>query len=86
MKVEVVMAWPRRHEAVNVVLDAGAVLADALVAAGWTGREGVSGYAVFGINADATTPLSEGDRVELLRPLQIDPKDARRRRARTMPR
>jgi putative ubiquitin-RnfH superfamily antitoxin RatB of RatAB toxin-antitoxin module len=81
MKVEVVMAWPRRYEAVSVELVRGATVGDAIAAAGWTGREGVSGYAVFGVNADATTLLLEGDRVELLRPLQIDPMEARRRRA-----
>ena len=39
------------------------------------------GIAIFGQLAEATTRLSEGDRVELLRPLQLDPKEARRRRA-----
>jgi putative ubiquitin-RnfH superfamily antitoxin RatB of RatAB toxin-antitoxin module len=28
-----------------------------------------------------TTPLRDGDRVELYRPLTVDPKEARRRRA-----
>ena len=37
--------------------------------------------AVFGVLADRSTVLREGDRVELLRPLQVDPKEARRRRA-----
>ncbi|MET0892217.1 MAG: RnfH family protein, partial [Pseudoxanthomonas sp.] len=32
-------------------------------------------------NAELSTALQDGDRVELLRPLQIDPKDARPRRA-----
>ena len=81
MKVEVVMAWPRRCESVTMELLHGATVADAVAAAGWPGREGVDGYAVFGVNANATTPLMEGDRVELLRPLQIDPMEARRRRA-----
>lgn len=81
MKVEVVIAWPRCHEAVNVELDPGATVADAVAAAGWAGREGVEGYAVFGVNAGTTTCLVQGDRVELLRSLQIDPKEARRRRA-----
>jgi putative ubiquitin-RnfH superfamily antitoxin RatB of RatAB toxin-antitoxin module len=34
------------------------------------------------VNATAGTVLNEDDRVEVLRPLLIDPKDARRRRAR----
>ena len=81
MKIEVVMAWPRRFEAVALELTEGATLAEAVAAAGWAGIEGVDGYAVFGVNAEPATRLREGDRVELLRPLQADPKDARRRRA-----
>ena len=37
--------------------------------------------AVFGVRAESDAVLRDGDRVELLRPLQADPKDARRRRA-----
>jgi putative ubiquitin-RnfH superfamily antitoxin RatB of RatAB toxin-antitoxin module len=81
MKVEVVMAWPRRFESVTLELEEGATLGDALAVAQLGGKEDVNGYAIFGVNADAATPLREGDRVELLRPLRIDPKDARRRRA-----
>ena len=81
MKIELVMAWPRQHEAVALDLPENATLEQALEEAGWAGVEGVNGYAIFGINAEASTLLHEGDRVELLRPLQIDPKDARRRRA-----
>lgn len=81
MKVELVMAWPRRHQAVALDLPENATLERALEAAGWAEVEGVNGYAIFGINAEASTVLHEGDRIELLRPLQIDPKDARRRRA-----
>jgi len=81
MKIELVMAWPRRHEAVALDLPENATLGQALEAAGWARIEGVNGYAIFGINAEASTVLHEGDRIELLRPLQIDPKDARRRRA-----
>ena len=81
MKIEVVMAWPRRHEAVVVELPENATLAQAVEKAGLPVGGDVTGYAIFGINAEATTLLHDGDRVELLRALQIDPKDARRRRA-----
>lgn len=81
MRIEVVMAWPRRHEAVVVELPENATLAQALGKAGLDGGEEVTGYAIFGVNAEATTALRDGDRVELLRALRIDPKDARRRRA-----
>jgi len=43
------------------------------------------GYAIFGQRARADTPLKDGDRIELTRPLVADPKDARRRRARDHP-
>ena len=39
------------------------------------------GQAVFGELVAATQPLRDGDRLELLAPLSIDPKEARRRRA-----
>jgi putative ubiquitin-RnfH superfamily antitoxin RatB of RatAB toxin-antitoxin module len=37
-------------------------------------------FAVFGRRATTATPLHDGDRVELLRPLLVDPKEARHRR------
>ena len=43
----------------------------------------ITGFAVFGVRATLETRLHEGDRVELLRELLADPKDARRRRAET---
>lgn len=82
MKIEVVLAWPRRAESVTVDLPAGACVADAVAAAGWNDIPAVDGYAVFGQRAQAETVLGEGDRVELLRPLQADPKEARRKRSR----
>ena len=51
MKVEVLMAWPRRFESVSLELPMGATLADGLAAAGWSDAEGISGYAIFGVNA-----------------------------------
>ena len=81
MKVEVLMAWPRRFESMSLELPVGATLSDALAAAGWSDAEGISGYAIFGVNAALDTVLRDGDRVELLRPLLMDPKEARRRRA-----
>ncbi len=80
MRVEVVRAWPRRHEVVGVELPEGACVTDALAASGFDLR-GISGYAVFGERVPPDAMLHEGDRLELLRPLLADPKDARRRRA-----
>ncbi len=81
MKVEVIQAWPGRFETATVELPEGAKVADAVMAARPAATEAIAGYAVFGVLADAATPLRDGDRVELLRALQVDPKEARRRRA-----
>lgn len=41
---------------------------------------------IFGIPVSPCAPLVQGDRVEIYRPLQVDPKEARRlRAARTRP-
>jgi putative ubiquitin-RnfH superfamily antitoxin RatB of RatAB toxin-antitoxin module len=38
-------------------------------------------FAIFGVRVAADAPLRPGDRIEVLRPLLVDPKEARRRRA-----
>lgn len=81
IRVEVVRAWPRRFEAAEVVLPAGSTVADAVSAAGWTDDAEAVAFAVHGVRVTRDAPLADGDRVELLRPLVADPKEARRRRA-----
>ncbi len=78
--VEVIRAWPRRFEAITLQLPDTATVADALAASGFT-LEGICACAVFGERVGNDTRLHDADRLELLRPLQIDPKEARRRRA-----
>jgi putative ubiquitin-RnfH superfamily antitoxin RatB of RatAB toxin-antitoxin module len=79
MRVEVIRAWPRRFERIELELPSGSVVADAL---GYMPPDaGEIAVAIHGVRASADTPLSEGDRIELLRPLQADPKESRRRRA-----
>lgn len=85
MKVQVVRAWPRRHEAVDVSLAPGSCVRDAVSAAGWSPDADVTGYAVFGAKVSLDTVLADGDRVELLRALTVDPKVARRKRAEARP-
>jgi putative ubiquitin-RnfH superfamily antitoxin RatB of RatAB toxin-antitoxin module len=80
LRIEVLRAWPRRHQSVRLELSPGATVSDAVRASGFA-LDGVAGYAVFGGLAVAATPLRDGDRVELLEALRIDPKEARRRRA-----
>ncbi len=81
IRVELLRAWPQRHEATTVELADGARVADALERAGWGMGGDFVGLAVFGQAADGQTMLHDGDRVELLRRLELDPKQARRRRA-----
>lgn len=81
MRIEVVLAWPRRYRSVTLELPRGARVADALQAAALEEAGQAAGIAVFGVNATPQTELDDGDRVELLRPLLVDPKEARRRRA-----
>lgn len=80
IRVEVIRAWPRLHEAISVDLPEGATVADAVEAAGLHPADYV-GVAVYGEAATGDQVLKNGDRVELLRSLTIDPKEARRRRA-----
>lgn len=82
MKVEVLQAWPRRYLRVQLDLPEGARVSDALRAAGLGEGAAPTACAVFGEAVEAGRVLVEGDRLEVLRPLLADPKDARRRRAR----
>ena len=80
IRVEVVRAWPRRNESRSLSLPDGATVGDALAASGWNDADR-AGVAVFGLRATPGQLLADGDRVEVLRGLRADPKDARRRRA-----
>jgi len=79
MQVTLIRAWPGRFEEVAVQLPAGSCVGDALDASGWNDQS--SEVAVFGVRATRGTALNDGDRIELLRPLLADPKQARRTRA-----
>lgn len=86
MRAEVCYALPDGATRITVVLVPGATVADALRASDIEHRLGIDarrhGVAIFGRRASFETPLHEGDRVEILRPLTIDPMEARRLRAR----
>src|SRR5215212_8441867 len=71
----------------SIELPAGATLIDALGASGVLERHpGIDlarqAVGIWGRVCALDTPLKEGDRVEIYRPLQVDPKEARRRRQR----
>jgi putative ubiquitin-RnfH superfamily antitoxin RatB of RatAB toxin-antitoxin module len=76
----------------QLCLPAGASLADAVRAsaivlpdASWETAGGALRLAVFGVLKPATAALHDGDRVDVTRGLRVDPKEARRRRARAAP-
>lgn len=85
LRVEVAWATPAAQDIVALELTEGATVADAVAAARALERSGVTprdaGYAIYGQAADPSTPLADGDRVEVTRPLRADPKAVRRARA-----
>jgi putative ubiquitin-RnfH superfamily antitoxin RatB of RatAB toxin-antitoxin module len=85
MRVEVVYALPGEHDATIVELPAGASVADALAACGIGRRRpgiDLSRLGIFGRRVGAEAALADGDRVEIYRPLALEPREARRERAR----
>jgi len=89
VKVTVVWASVSLQDLVEVELPAGATVGQAVDRSGLLGHYGLDaaklGLAVFGRRTSREAPLAEGDRVELTRPLEIEPKAARLARARAKP-
>ena len=81
MLVHLLRAWPKRADSLQVEVKEDACVADALAAAGWQLDTEFVAIAVFGLTAQTDTRLHAGDRIELLRPLHINPMQARRLRA-----
>ncbi|MDH4061149.1 MAG: RnfH family protein [Aquincola sp.] len=77
-------AAPRQIERVTLQLCEGATLAEALQASGVLQRHGLAAdglqCGIWGRQAPPSRALRDGDRVEVYRPLEVDPKEARRRR------
>lgn len=86
MNVKVAWVVPGVADVVPVVLDAGATVADAVAQSRLADDHGLAlarlSVAIFGKRVSWDSPVADGDRVELTRPLLVDPKEARRRRAR----
>ena len=86
MRVEVVYALAHVQDIVSLDLPEGAVARDAVAESGFLARYGLAAAQLqLGIAGKRVAPeslLREGDRVEILRPLAIDPREARRQRAR----
>ena len=82
MRVEVVYALPEGASSVFLRLPPGATLRDALLASGLPVDLAKQAFGIFGQRAPLGRRLADGDRVEIYRPLELDAKEARRRRAR----
>jgi putative ubiquitin-RnfH superfamily antitoxin RatB of RatAB toxin-antitoxin module len=88
--VRIVVAYspsPREVDLTELVLEEGATARDAVQASGLPVRypqiePATQPLGVWGVRVDADHVLRDGDRVELYRPLRVDPKEARRRRHR----
>jgi len=86
LRVSVVFS-PRAREVdeIELRLPAGATVADALAASGMQARHpqidlSVLPVGIWGAFCERHDALRDRDRVELYRPLRVDPKEARRQR------
>jgi uncharacterized protein len=85
--VTVVYALRERATEIAVELPEGATVAQALERSGFAARHPEANIAdcpvgIFGTAVDRHAVVSDGDRVEVYRPLLADPKELRRTRAR----
>lgn len=85
IEVEVVYALPAEQAVMRLRLAAGATVLQAIQQSGLLVRYpqitlATARVGVFGKIVALDAPLSAGDRVEIYRPLTVDPKEARRRR------
>jgi len=86
MKIEVLISMgPRQVQGVLVDCDEGSTAAQVKAIALQQLGSKIKGFslwrsAVWGKAVQTDTPLVQGDRLELLRPLLVDPKEARRLR------
>ncbi len=86
INIEIVYAVPDRAIIMKLEVESGATVKDALGKSGFAQKYpqypiDPESLAIFGKLVELSQPLKDKDRIEILRPLLIDPKDARRRRA-----
>ena len=87
MRVELAYADPAREILVGLEVPPGSTVLECVEQSGLLRlvpdlRVAEVGFAVFGRRVEPAEPVSKGDRIEVLRALEIDPKEARRIRAR----
>jgi putative ubiquitin-RnfH superfamily antitoxin RatB of RatAB toxin-antitoxin module len=87
-RIEVVYAEARRQVVLECMVAPGTTVREAVMLSGMLARfPGIdlqnARLGIYGTPVEPAAQVGEGDRVEIYRPLVADPKDARRRRART---
>jgi len=89
IRVTVVWATTDIQDLVTVDLPASATAGDAVAASRLADTYGIDidriGLGIAGRRVTPATVLAGGERIELCRPLTVDPKEARRRRAQDRP-
>lgn len=86
MAIEVVYALPETQAVISMEVPEGTTVAEAIARSGLAERFPhaaleVRPVGLHGRIVSRDTPVCEGDRVEIYRPLAADPKQARRQRA-----
>jgi len=85
IRISVVYADAQRQLVREIEIAADATINDAIAASGilyeCPADFTPAGFGIFGRRVAADAQLRDGDRIELYRPLKIDPKEARRLRA-----
>jgi len=87
-KVEVVFALPEMQSLQVVAVEAGATAGECVARSGIERQfpeHNLSEYSlgIWGKEVERTQVVTEGDRVEIYRPLELDPREARRQLALT---
>jgi putative ubiquitin-RnfH superfamily antitoxin RatB of RatAB toxin-antitoxin module len=87
LNIEVVYALPERQVLLALEVEPGTTVHEALEQSGirhhFPALDTTAGQlGIFGKRVKGSAVLRDGDRIEIYRPLNADPKDARRQRAR----
>jgi putative ubiquitin-RnfH superfamily antitoxin RatB of RatAB toxin-antitoxin module len=90
IRVEVAYATPEKQALLAITAPAGCTVAEAIERSGirqeFPDRElDLTNVGIFSRKANLGDTLRDGDRVEIYRPLLIDPKELRKQRARNAP-
>lgn len=89
MKIEVAYATPAQQDILTVEVEDGTTIETAILRSGILERYPAIDLArqkvgIFGKLRELSDKVREGDRIEIYRPLVIDPKEARRAKGRAL--